>query len=83
MKDIVIYTMKRCSYCEAAKKLLTSRGIKFKEILLGDDDDAAWEALTAKSGMRTAPQIFAGDVLIGGFDALDAQDKKDKLKSLL
>jgi glutaredoxin 3 len=82
MAKVVVYTTENCGYCVAAKKLLQARTITFNEVLILESDDAAWEALVKKSGMRTFPQIFSGDELIGGFTELDALDKKDKLKSL-
>lgn len=80
--QITIYTMNNCPFCKRAKALMESRGVPFKEVLVADDDDAQWEALEKRSGMKTMPQIFHGDKLIGGFSDLEALDKKDQLKSL-
>jgi glutaredoxin 3 len=82
MKKIVLYTMDRCPYCKNAKELLKKRGFTYEEILLSMDDDAAWDALTLKSGMKTVPVIYAGDQLIGGFTDLKRQDDLDRLESL-
>jgi glutaredoxin 3 len=79
---VKVYTMSSCPYCEAAKRLLTQRGIEFQEIKVPLDDDAQWEQLYQLSGMRTMPQIFAGDRLIGGYRELTLEDKKDTLASL-
>jgi glutaredoxin len=46
------------------------------------DDDAQWDELEKKSGMKTMPQIFHGDRLIGGFQDLSTLDQKDQLGSL-
>lgn len=82
MKTVQVYTMEQCPYCEAAKKLLQTRGIEFEEIRLSEDDDAAWKALYRRTGLKTVPQIFAGEKLIGGFTELVKQDKKDGLAFL-
>jgi glutaredoxin 3 len=79
---VVVYTMHYCPYCERAKQLLKSRGILFQEVLVPEEDDAAWDALFERSGMKTMPQIFAGDRLIGGYSDLAALDQKDQLRSL-
>jgi len=79
MKKISIYTMKNCPFCEAAKKMLTERGVSFDAVLVDDSDDKAWDDLFKKSGMRTMPQIFFGDDIIGGFAELSSIDKEDKL----
>ncbi len=81
--QVVIYTMYNCVNCVQAKQLLKTRGIPFKEVLVQDNDDMAWIELFEKSGMKTMPQIFNGEVLVGGYSELAALDKKDQLKSLL
>jgi glutaredoxin 3 len=80
--SVQVYTMDYCPYCERAKRLLTQRGVVFEEIRVADDDDAAWDALYARSGMRTMPQIFKGDRLVGGYTELAHQDSLDQLASL-
>lgn len=82
-KKVIVYTMENCPYCVRAKQLLKQKGIQFEEILVPEKDDAQWEALYQKSGMRTMPQIFAGDRLIGGYTDLAELNQKDGLKSLL
>ena len=82
-EKVVVYTMNYCPYCLRAKQLLTQRGVPYTEVLVPEEDDAQWDALYQRSGMRTMPQIFNGDQLIGGYTELAAQDQKDQLKSLL
>lgn len=41
------------------------------------------EALFAKTGFRTVPQIFIGDVCVGGFTDMAALDQKGELDALL
>lgn len=81
-KKVIIYTMKVCPYCVKAKALLQERGIAFEEIFLAEEDDNAWEVLYQKSPMRTVPQIFVNDQLLGGYTDLAALDQKDQLASL-
>ena len=82
MPKVTVYTMNYCPYCEQAKVLLKRRGIDFKEVRVADDDDSAWDNLYKLSGMKTMPQIFHGERVIGGFNELSALDQKDQLKSL-
>lgn len=79
---ITVYTMNYCPYCDAAKRLLNQRGISFIEIKLSEDDDQAWDELSSRSGMKTVPQIFANEKLIGGYRELSALDQQDQLASL-
>jgi glutaredoxin len=65
-----------------AKRLLTQRGIEYQEILINDDDEASWDKLFKISGMKTMPQIFHKDKLIGGYNELTALDEKTRLVAL-
>jgi len=75
MKSYQVYSIDHCPYCERAKALLKTRGKDFDEIKVDRQDTAQVQALVARSGMRTFPQIFHGDKLIGGFTELDKLDQ--------
>ncbi|MDD5758105.1 MAG: glutaredoxin domain-containing protein [Desulfobulbaceae bacterium] len=82
-KKIEVYSMKTCPHCIQAKGLLQSRGVAFEEILIGMNDNAAWDMLYKKSGgMKTVPQIYCDGKILGGFPELSALDKTDGLASL-
>ncbi len=80
--NITVYTMDHCPFCERAKALLKQRGIPYSEVRVPMDDDAQWDALEKKTGLKTMPQILNGEKLIGGFSDLAAIDQKDQLASL-
>lgn len=80
---VKIYTTKYCSYCQAAKRLLAERKVSYEEIDLNSLDGATVDQLLQRSGMKTVPQIFFGDKLIGGYTELAKLDRQDSLKSLL
>lgn len=82
MEKVTIYTMESCPYCEQAKRLMAQRGVRYTETKVPQNDDAQWDALYERSKMRTMPQIFHGEKLIGGFSDLAALDAKDQLESL-
>lgn len=82
MKKITIYTASNCPYCHSAKLLLKKRQIPFEEIEISPQDGDSWEKLSIRSGMKTVPQIFHGEKLIGGFNELSALDNLDGLSSL-
>ena len=77
---VLVYTMANCPYCTAAKNLLKQRGIPFEEVFVPWDDDAQWVALYKKSGMKTMPQIFFGEKLVGGYSDLLDLDRNGGLK---
>lgn len=83
MAKVTVYTTSYCPYCIRAKALLAQRGVKFEEIQISDEDAAAWDSLYAKSGMKTVPQIFADEKLVGGYTELATLDRQDQLKSLM
>jgi glutaredoxin 3 len=83
MKKVVVYTANPCPYCSRAKELLNRRSIPFEEILVSWEDEAAWQELLKRSGMKTVPQIFVGDECVGGYTELAALDQSGKLAELV
>jgi glutaredoxin 3 len=79
---VVVYSSPFCGYCGAAKRLLTSKGVRFKEIDVLFDPERKREMIE-RSGRRTVPQIFIGDRHVGGFDDLSALDATGELDDLL
>jgi glutaredoxin 3 len=66
-----------------AEKLLATKGITEIEKVLIDTDPVKRDEMMARTGRRTVPQIYIGDVHVGGFDDLAALDKAGKLEQLL
>ena len=75
MAKVTVYTMNHCPYCERAKQLLKTRGVAYEEVRVAEDDDAMWDKLFERSGLKTMPLIFAGESLIGGYTDLAALDQ--------
>ena len=82
MKKITVYSLTYCPYCKSAKKLLDSKGLKYEEIIVSEDDDETWDRLEKETGFKTMPQIFIGEQFIGGYTDLAALDKSGKLEEL-
>jgi glutaredoxin 3 len=80
--NVVVYTTEPCGFCTQAKKLLQSRGVEYEEINLARSPEGR-EALVAKTGQMTFPQILIGDRSIGGFRELVMADRDGSLKALL
>ncbi|MDP2344255.1 MAG: glutaredoxin 3 [Deltaproteobacteria bacterium] len=82
MKLVTIYTTAICPYCVRAKQVLTSNKVPFSEIDVSDDDvRRKW--LVENTGQRTVPQIFFGELSIGGCTDLEAIVKKGTLSTML
>jgi glutaredoxin 3 len=65
-----------------AKKLLDRKGAKYTELNV-DEKDGLREEMMAKTKRRTVPQIYIGDLHVGGFEELYALEQEKKLDSLL
>lgn len=82
MPKIVIYSTSICPYCLMAKRLLEKKGVSYTEINI-DSQAGLREEMVQKTQRRTVPQIFIGNVHVGGFDELYALEQQKKLDSLL
>jgi glutaredoxin 3 len=83
MQPVEIYTSPLCGFCHAAKRLLSQKGINFSEIDVARHPERRAEMTQRAKGGRTVPQIFVGDVHVGGCDELFALERAGKLDGLL
>lgn len=83
MPKVVIYTRDWCGYCDAALRLLQSKNVPFEEINLTGKPAEREELAEMAGGQTTVPQIFIGDLHVGGCDELYALDHAGKLDPLL
>jgi glutaredoxin 3 len=82
MAKVEIYTTPTCPYCHAAKSLLQDKGVDYVEITVLDPN--LREQMTHRAhGRRTVPQIFIGDMHVGGYDDMAALDRRGGLEPLL
>jgi glutaredoxin 3 len=79
---VVLYTTNWCPYCERARRLLREKGAAFEEIDVEARPENRAE-MVARSGRRSVPQVFIGDLHVGGSDDLYALEKDGKLDALL
>ena len=83
MAEVVIYTGKLCGFCSAAKKLLSKKGAQFTEIDVTFKPEKRQEMISRTGGRSSVPQIFIGDIHVGGCDDLFELDGDDKLDDML
>ncbi len=83
MTDVTIYTRMACGYCTAAKRLLEKKGVAFTEHDASFSQELRAEMIQRANGRSTFPQIFVGDVHVGGCDDLYALEDAGRLDSLL
>ncbi|MDN5836211.1 MAG: glutaredoxin 3 [Nitrosospira sp.] len=78
-----MYSSGFCPYCIRAERMLQARGVMQIEKIRIDLDPARRVEMIEKTGRRTVPQIYIGDVHVGGYDDLARLDRSDELVKLL
>ncbi len=78
-----MYTTQVCPYCVRAKALLRQRGVTAIDEVRVDLVPGERARMVALTGRRTVPQIFIGDMHVGGCDELMALDRRGALAPLL
>ncbi|MCI0453697.1 MAG: glutaredoxin 3 [Candidatus Dadabacteria bacterium] len=82
MSNVVIYTTAYCPYCRAAKRLLDSKGVKYKEVDITEDLEVKSKVMD-ELGWKTVPIILINEKLIGGYDQLRELEREGKLDEML
>ncbi len=82
MSDVLIYSTAMCPYCVAAKNYLTNKGIGYTEVRI-DMDPARRQEMLSRARRTSVPQIFVGEIHIGGYDDMVAMDRAGELQPLL
>jgi len=77
-----MYASEWCPYCSRARHLLQSKGVAFEEINIDAHPEARAQML-ARCGRHTVPQIFIGDIHVGGSDELLAREASGTLDPLI
>ena len=76
---VLMYSTGVCPYCNMAERLLKAKGIDEIEKIRIDLDPEQRALMMKKTGRRTVPQIYIGEIHVGGFDDLSALDREGKL----
>lgn len=83
MQPVTIYSSPLCGFCHAAKRLLNSKNVEFEEINVLMKPERKQEMMARANGRHTVPQIFVGDIHVGGCDDLYDLERSGKLDPLL
>lgn len=83
MPKIVMYVSGFCPYCTMAEKLLRARGADEIEKIRVDLQPELRVEMMQRTGRRTVPQIYIGQVHVGGYDDLAMLDRQGELNKLL
>jgi glutaredoxin 3 len=77
-----MYSTRYCPFCVRAKSLLNRKKIPFKDISV-DGKAALRQKMIQASGRTSVPQIWIGDVHVGGCDELVSLERRGQLDSML
>lgn len=77
-----MYATHVCPYCEMAARLLEKKGVAYEKIYIDEYPDRRPE-MVARAGRTSVPQIFLGELHIGGYRELAKLDIDGRLDRLL
>jgi GrxC family glutaredoxin len=80
--QVVVYSTRKCPFCTRAIDLLEAKNVGFTEIRIDQDTDKRSE-MESRSGRTSVPQIFIGEVHVGGCDDMYELEDKGELDGLL
>jgi len=81
-RDIVMYSTRFCPYCMRARHLLDTKQVVYTDIGVDGRPDLRHE-MVERSGRYTVPQIWIGDLHVGGYDDLARLEREGRLDALL
>lgn len=79
---VTIYATAYCPYCQMAERLLQQKGVQIEKIRVDLEPQRRAEMMQ-RTRRRTVPQIYIGELHVGGYDELWALDRAGKLDPLL
>ena len=82
MRPVTVYTDEICTLCHSVENLLNVRDIPYEKIMIRPGSDEH-EQLAERSGLRSLPQVYVGNLLLGGYQETLAADQAGMLADLL
>ncbi len=83
MNPVKMFSTASCPFCLRAKSLLRQRGVESIDEIRIDEKPAERATMIQLTHRYTVPQIFIGEVHVGGCDDLMALDASGGLAPLL
>ncbi|TXH69717.1 MAG: glutaredoxin 3 [Thiothrix sp.] len=82
MPAVKLYGTRFCPYCVRARLLLKQKQVEFEDLPVGGSG-ISWAELEQMTQRDTVPQIYIGDLHVGGYDDLAALNRSGELDKLL
>ena len=83
MAAVKMYSSGVCPFCIMAERLLNSKGVTEITKIRVDLEPVKRTEMMERTGRRTVPQIYIGEIHVGGYDELAALDQAGKLDAML
>jgi glutaredoxin 3 len=83
MTPILMYSTAVCPYCIRAERFLAQKGVTDIAKVRVDLEPERRMEMMQKTGRRTVPQIYIGEVHVGGYEDLVELDRGGGLAPLL
>ena len=83
MAEVTMYSTGVCPYCVRAENLLKSKGVTAINKIRVDLEPEKLREMIERTGRRTVPQIFIGEMHVGGSDDLQELSHSGELDQLL
>lgn len=80
--EVVMYGTLACPYCHAARELLDAKSVVYVDIRVDQEPERRAD-MRARGGGHTVPQIWIGEVHVGGFTDMLALERQGRLDALL
>jgi glutaredoxin 3 len=82
MRPVTVYTDEICTLCHSVENLLNVREIPYEKVMITPGSDEH-EQLAQRSGLTSLPQVYVGNLLLGGYQETLAADQAGMLADLL
>jgi glutaredoxin 3 len=66
-KRVIVFSTPTCTYCRQAKRYLRERGVRFRDVDVSKDPQAARD-MVRRSGQQGVPVIQVGSKVVVGFN---------------
>jgi glutaredoxin 3 len=82
MRKVTIYDTELCTTCWSVQSLLDKREIPYEHVIVVEESEEH-QKLTERTGMETLPQVFVGNILLGGYEETAVAAEAGMLADLL
>ena len=80
---VTMYATEVCPFCRRAEALLRARGVTEIDKIRVDLQPERRAEMITRTGRRTVPQIYIGDLHVGGYEELAELERAGRLDPLL